>query len=43
MKVLQIMNKFLYYILMPARWYKARQERKQRLDELCKQDPFIYK
>jgi hypothetical protein len=37
------MNKFLYYILRPLRWYKDRQERKRRLDELRKQDPFIYK
>jgi hypothetical protein len=30
-------------MLGPIRWYKLRQDRKRRLDELRKQDPYIYK
>jgi hypothetical protein len=37
------MNKLLYILKNPIRWWKDRQAFKKRLAELRKRDPFIYK
>jgi hypothetical protein len=37
------MNKLLYILSNPIRWWKDRQAFKKRLAELRKRDPFIYK
>lgn len=37
------MNTFLYYLLWPYNKWKEHREFKERLKELRKRDPFIYK
>ena len=37
------MKNFLYFLQNPLRWYRERKAFKQRLEELRKRDPFIYK
>jgi hypothetical protein len=37
------MKKIINILLAPYRWWQARREFKQRMKELRKRDPFIYK
>lgn len=37
------MYNFLQFLKNPIRWYRERRHLKQRLEELRKRDPFIYK
>ena len=37
------MKKLIEILLMPVKWWQARQAYKKRLAELRKRDPFIYK
>lgn len=40
---MSLLKKIGYYILYPYHWYKERKRIKERLEELRKRDPFIYK
>jgi hypothetical protein len=37
------MNKLWKLLTLPYRWWKARRALKQRIQELRRRDPFIYK
>jgi hypothetical protein len=37
------MHNFLQFLKNPLEWYRERKLIKQRLEELRKRDPFIYK
>lgn len=38
-----MIKKTIDFLLFPLRWYQLRRRRQQRLEELKKRDPFIYK